>query len=158
MERLGYFDGIVPSLACILTKQYGVRGGKYPLKTPGNSISETLNFTMSLDASALKNLCLWCEFQSHLLFIISLLLKKLFDSPDSGAKKCIYSKCFIYFASNLSKTDYRGRRVLGGYGKRVNLRTSVSLPPVLFLTTEKRYEQVDNDRFCYSLSCTCSIC
>ena len=143
---------------CILAKQHGVRSGKYGLKTPGNSISETLNFTMSLDASALKNLYLWCEFQSHLLFIISLLLKKLFDSPDSGAKKCIYSKCFIYFASNLNKTDYRGRRVLGGYGKRVNLRISVSLPPVLFLTTEKRYEQVDNDRFCYSLSCTCSIC
>ena len=30
---------------------------------------------MSLDDSALKNLCLWCEFQSRLLFIISLLLK-----------------------------------------------------------------------------------
>ena len=30
---------------------------------------------MSLDASVLKNLCLWCEFQSRLLFIISLLLK-----------------------------------------------------------------------------------
>ena len=68
--RLGSFDGIVPSLACILTKQYGVRGGKYSLKTSGNSISETLNFTMSLAALALKNLCLWCEFQSRLLFII----------------------------------------------------------------------------------------
>ena len=113
---------------------------------------------MSLDASALENLCLWCEFQSRLLFIIRLLLKKLFDSPDSWAKKCICSKCFIYFGLNLNKTDYRGCRVLGGYGKRENFRTSVSLPPVLFLTTEKRYEQVDNDRFCYSLSCTCSIC
>ena len=30
---------------------------------------------MSLDASALKNLGLWCKFQSHLLFIISLLLE-----------------------------------------------------------------------------------
>ena len=134
--RLGSFDGIVPSLACILTKQYGVRGGKYSLKTPGNSISETLNFTMSLAALALKNLCLWCEFQSRLLFIIRLLLKKLFDSPDSWAKKCIYSKCFIYFGLNLNKTDYRGYRVLGDYGKRVNFRTSVSLPPVLFLMSE----------------------
>ena len=43
--------------------------------TPGNAISETLNFKMSLDALVLKNLCLWCEFQSRLLFIISLLLK-----------------------------------------------------------------------------------
>ena len=30
---------------------------------------------MSLDASVLKNLCLWCKFQSRLLFIIRLLLK-----------------------------------------------------------------------------------
>ena len=43
--------------------------------TPGNAISETLNFKMFLDALVLKNLCLWCEFQSRLLFIISLLLK-----------------------------------------------------------------------------------
>ena len=34
---------------------------------------KTLNFKMSLDASALKNLCLWCEFR--LLPIISLLPK-----------------------------------------------------------------------------------
>ena len=44
MERLGHFDGIVPSLACILTKQHGVRGGKYLMKTPGNAISDDLNF------------------------------------------------------------------------------------------------------------------
>ena len=48
---------------------------KYLLKTPGNDISLTLNSKLSLDASALKNLCLWCEFQSRLLFVISLLLK-----------------------------------------------------------------------------------
>ena len=53
------FDGIVPSLALILTKQHGIRGGgDYLLKIPENAISETLNFTMSLDARALKNLCL----------------------------------------------------------------------------------------------------
>ena len=55
---LGHFDldGIVPSLACILTKKHGVRGGKYRLKIPGNGISETLlNFKMSLDASALNS-------------------------------------------------------------------------------------------------------
>ena len=48
---------------------------KYLLKTPGNGLSQTLTYRMSQDASALKNLCLWCEFQSRLLFIISLLLK-----------------------------------------------------------------------------------
>ncbi|CAH3141018.1 unnamed protein product [Porites lobata] len=59
------FDGIVPSLARILTKQHGIRGGgEYLLKTPENAISETLNFKMSLDATALKNLCL--EFTERL--------------------------------------------------------------------------------------------
>ena len=58
-------------------KQHSIRGSKYLLKTPGNAISETLNFKMSLDASAVKNLCLWCEFQRHLLFIISLLLENM---------------------------------------------------------------------------------
>ena len=77
VECLGHFEGIVPSLVCILTKQHGVHGGKYLLKTPGNTISETLNFKMSLDALALKNLYLWCEFQSRLIFIISLLLKNI---------------------------------------------------------------------------------
>ena len=67
----------VPSLACILMKQHGVYSGKYLLKTPGNAISKTLNFKMSLDALALKNLCLWCEFQCLLQFIVSLLLKSL---------------------------------------------------------------------------------
>ena len=68
---------IVTSLVCILTKQHGVRSGKYGMKTSGNMISETLNFKMYLDALALTNLCLWCKFQSRLLFIISLLLKNL---------------------------------------------------------------------------------
>ena len=75
MEHLGHFDCIVPSLACSLTKQQGIPVEKYLLKTPGNGISETLNFKMSLDALTLKNLCLWCEFQSQLLFIVSLLLE-----------------------------------------------------------------------------------
>ena len=63
--RLGHFDslldGIVPSLARILTKQHGIRGargGEYLLKTPENAISETLNFKMSLHATTLKNVCL----------------------------------------------------------------------------------------------------
>ena len=40
------------------------------------------------DASALQNLCLWLEFQSRLLFVISLLLKKLFDSRNCRYKGC----------------------------------------------------------------------
>jgi len=56
-------------------KQHDTHSGKYPLKTPENAISKTLNFKMSLDALALQNLCLWCEFWSRLVFITSLLLK-----------------------------------------------------------------------------------
>ena len=59
-----------------LTKQHGICSGKYLLKTPGNAISETSNFQLSLDASALKNLCLWCKFQSCLL------LKNFLDIPE----------------------------------------------------------------------------
>ena len=34
MKCLEHFDGTVPSLACIRTKQHGVRGGKIPLENP----------------------------------------------------------------------------------------------------------------------------
>ena len=54
-------------------------GGKYLLKT--------LNFKISLDASAFKNLCLWCKFQSRLLFIIDLLLKNFLTALNTGAYK-----------------------------------------------------------------------
>ena len=89
MERVGYFDDNVPSLACILIKQQGVRGGKCLLKTPGNAISETPNFKMSLDPSALENLCLWCEFQSNLLFLIqpTTYLNKNFVTPLHRVEK-----------------------------------------------------------------------
>ena len=46
VECLRHFDGILPSFGCILMKKHGVRGGKYLLKTPGKTISETLNFKM----------------------------------------------------------------------------------------------------------------
>ena len=75
MECLGHFDSIVPSLACIPTKQW-LPGVKYLLKTPGNMISETriskCRYTPILSP---KELPLVRPFQSHLLFIISLLLK-----------------------------------------------------------------------------------
>ena len=87
VERLGRFDGIALSLVCILIKQRCVQCGKYPLKTPGNGIFQTLNFKMSLDASALKNLCFWCEFQSWLLFVIRLLLKNVLTALLLTQKK-----------------------------------------------------------------------
>ena len=85
VECLGHSEHIVPSLAdslaCMLMKQHGIRSGKCLLKT----ISETLNFKMALDASALKNLFLWCEFQSCVLFIISLLLKNVLTALVVGS-------------------------------------------------------------------------
>ena len=43
-------------LVCNQTKHHGVHSGKYKKKSPGNAISETLIFKMSLDAPALKKL------------------------------------------------------------------------------------------------------
>ena len=54
-----------------------------PLETP----FPRLNFNMSLDVSALKNLCLWCEFLSHLKFIISL--------PQCYGHALLFMICFI---------------------------------------------------------------
>ena len=108
VERLGHFNGIILSLACILTIQLGVRGGKFLLKSPGNAISETL---MSLDASDLKNLCHWCEFQSHLLYIISLLLKTflialLFRSCSFKCYRAAYTLTWVY--RNFSTANLSG--------------------------------------------------
>ena len=50
VECLGHFDSVVPSRACI----HGIHSGKYILKTPGNAISETMSFKISLGASAHK--------------------------------------------------------------------------------------------------------
>ena len=108
VERLGHFNGIILSLACILTKQLGVRGGKFLLKSPGNAISETL---MSLDASDLKNLCHWCEFQSHLLYIISLLLKTFLIALlfRSCSFKCYRAACTLTWVyRNFSTANLSG--------------------------------------------------
>ena len=108
VERLGHFNGIILSLACILTIQLGVRGGKFLLKSPGNAISETL---MSLDASDLKNLCHWCEFQSHLLYIISLLLKTFLIALlfRSCSFKCYRAACTLTWVyRNFSTANLSG--------------------------------------------------
>ena len=52
VEHLEHFGGIVPSFACILTKQHAVHGGNWLLKTPGNAISKALIFKISLSASS----------------------------------------------------------------------------------------------------------
>ena len=82
-----------------------VRGGKYLLNTTENAISETLNFKISLDVLALKNLCFWCEFQSHLLFITSLLPKNVLTAliiENSMSSYELYPLCwYVTTQSNL---------------------------------------------------------
>ena len=91
-------------------KKYGVCNGKYLLKIPGNVISETLNFNMSLDDSALRNLCLVCLLQSRLLFIISLLLKNFLTAlPHSFNNKVMENQtvsCFVLEVFFLSFFSY----------------------------------------------------
>ena len=78
VEHLRHFSGIVPSLVCILTKEHGFCSGKYLLKTPGNSISETLNVKMSLDASskAAHYLSSACDLKTFLTALETLHLSK----------------------------------------------------------------------------------
>jgi len=72
VEPLGHFNGT--SQSCVYSDE--------------TTCIWCLRWKMPGDASALKNLCLWFEFQSHLLFIISLLLKKRFDSRNFRYKGC----------------------------------------------------------------------
>ena len=111
LESLGHFNSIVASLVCILMKQRAVRGEKCPLKTPANAISDTRIFKMFPDASALKNLCFWCEFQSRLLFIITLLLKNFLTALNRFQTWQFYLhlrrsfQCCIQTFPNMSKVE-----------------------------------------------------
>ena len=72
VEPLGHFNGT--SQSCLYSDE--------------TTYIWCLRLKIPRDASALKNLRLWFEFQSRLLFIISLLLKKLFDSHNYRYKGC----------------------------------------------------------------------
>ena len=93
MKCSQHFDGIVPSVVSIVTKQHSIHG------------------KMSLDASALKNLCLWCEFQSHLLFIISLLLENFLTALPAcliPGRRGLCPQGSLPFASPKSTVYYGG--------------------------------------------------
>ena len=92
----------------ILTKQHSICGGKYLLKTPGNAISENINFKMSLDASALKNMYLWSEFQSHLVFIISLLLKSFLTAPIHWTLQLLQLSILFQCSANMKHVKFKG--------------------------------------------------
>ena len=59
---------------------HGIHSGKYLWKH--HFRDSKFQNDLSLDASALRNLCLWCEFQSRLLIIISLLLKNFLTALE----------------------------------------------------------------------------
>ena len=75
---------------------------KIPLENPWKRDFETLNFKMSLDASALRNLCLWCEFQSCLLFIISLLLENFLTALPHSLNNIITENQTVSCSRSLS--------------------------------------------------------
>ena len=70
------------SVLCILTKQHGVRSGKYLLKTSGNTISETLIFKMSLQYMPRPSrTCAFGASYKATYYSLSVATLKLFDSP-----------------------------------------------------------------------------
>ena len=98
VEHLGHFDGIVPSLACILMTGNNiasmVQNTVYLLKTSGKANSKTLNFKLFLGTSVLKNLCLWCELHYY-YFIISLVLKNVLTAVYPERSLTFKTSCII---------------------------------------------------------------
>ena len=85
---------------------------KYLLKTPGNGISKTLSLKMSLDASALRSLCLWCELNQIKPPTIHYqpATYKLFDSPAwwndfTTTTRILYVLSFMFEFGNPSKVN-----------------------------------------------------
>ena len=100
MECLGHFDSIVPSLARILTKQHGVRSGKYsvPLENLKKGHFQDSNFQTvprHIVKRPFKNLCLWCEFQSCVRFIISRVLKNFLTALYPERSLTFKTSCII---------------------------------------------------------------
>ena len=144
MEHLGHFDGIVPSLACILTKQHGVRSEKYLLKTPGNTISETLNFKISLDTSALKNVCLWCEFQNCLLFINSLPLKNFLTALRNPCAVDENYSIIFNIATFQQCCLIRGTNYMAGWIYSTDkMVEDITITHFLFVFKQLRMHQID---------------
>ena len=159
VEHLGHFDGIVPSLACILTKQHGVHGGKYLLKTPGNTISETLNFKISLDASALKNLCLWSKFQNCLLFINSLPLKKFLTALRNPCAVDENYSIIFNIATFQQCCLIRGTNYMAGWIYRTDkMVEDITIIRFLFVFKQLRMDQIDflhgSNRQCWWIETT----
>ena len=75
--------------------QWKIQCTAVPLETSGKAISKTLNFKLFLGTSALKNLCIWCEFQSRVLFIISVVLRKFLKVLYQERSLTFKTSCII---------------------------------------------------------------
>ena len=86
VKCLGHFNGIVPSLVCILDVFWRNNMASVvdiPLGNPWKwHFWDSKNFQNVPRCLALRNLPIWCEFQSCLLFIISLLLENFLTALD----------------------------------------------------------------------------
>ena len=82
---LGHFDGIASSLVYSDETTWHTRW-KIPLENLWKHHFRDSNFqnVSTIHASSLKNLCLWCELQSYLLFIIRLLLRNFLTALSAG--------------------------------------------------------------------------
>ena len=82
---LGHFDGIASSLVYSDETTWHLRW-KIPLENLWKHHFRDSNFqnVSTIDASSLKNLCLWCELQSYLLFLIRLLLRNFLTALSAG--------------------------------------------------------------------------
>ena len=75
--------------------QWKIQCTAVPLETSGKAISKTLNFKLFLGTSALKNLCIWCEFQSRVLFIISVVLRNFLKVLYQERSLTFKTSCII---------------------------------------------------------------
>ena len=124
----------------------GIRDGKYLLKTPGNTISETLNFKTTLDAAAFKNLHLWCKFQSRLVHIISLLLKNFLTALGSPL-----TKEWMKFSCNY----WNFKRCVGSYVEVMDMIWTCTL---FFKITRLKEHQTEKVHCTYHSECKNNAC
>ena len=74
-NRVTWWKGMTALFPDYSNKTTWLLRWKIPLENPWKRHFQDSKFQNALAASPVKNLCLWCKFQIHLLFIVSLLLK-----------------------------------------------------------------------------------
>ena len=98
VECLGHFSGIVPSLTFILTKQHGVRCGKYLLKTSGNAILGLKISKCSQMPWSSRN-CAFSASTKATYYSLWACCLKTFDSPECPF--FLFSLMANYYCTNI---------------------------------------------------------